>query len=176
LNNRIALVYCKNASEHDLLPLTSITTYILLIRRKPVIDARRHNHQIVLIERDPHPLIPPATHIEKAAPIHDIANLLVLVQVFLEESPDLLLVHTAHGGRRNRNLVAVPVAPRGRDGVYIVDGRVVEVQDAEAGQVFRADAAARVVGFALVALMRWSDGAVLLGRSGSGSWGGVADR
>lgn len=117
-----------------------------------MVDAGGHDHQVVLLELDPHPIVVLAADIEVASSVQNIPNLLILVQVLVEEVLDLLLVHVAHGGGRNGDLVAVLVGARGRDGVHIVDVGEVEVQDAEFGEVVVGDGAVGVVGETLVAL------------------------
>lgn len=117
-----------------------------------MINPRGHNHQIALLQPDPHPIVLPTTDVEISTATKDVANLLVLVQVLVEEVLDLLLVPRQQRGR-DFDLVAILVAALRRDlvhGFQVV--REVVVGDAEGGQVGGVDGAAGVVGEALVAL------------------------
>lgn len=132
-------------------PRTSKSTHILIISRKPVVNPRRHNHQIALLQPQPHPRIVLTPHIKVSAASQNVPNLLVLVQVLVEESFDLLLV-TGEEGRRNLNLVAVLVAALGGDLVHAVQVVREEVVGyADGGEVGGVDRAAGVVGEALIA-------------------------
>lgn len=110
-------------------------THVPCIRREAMIYASWHDHQIILIELNPHPVVLLATHVEEAAAVDDVANLLVLVQVLVEKALNLCLVGVAHAARRDGDLVAVLVAARGGDGVDRGRIWVVVVQDAEVGEV-----------------------------------------
>ena len=127
---------------------------IPLIRGKPMIDTRRHDHKIALFKRNAHPIILLATHIEESAAIDDVANLLVLVQVLVEEGFDLLFV-VGEGFGRDGDLVAVLVGAFRGDAVYVVQRAEVVVHDAEFREVVAAYFAAGVVRLALVALWCW---------------------
>lgn len=138
-----------------------------------MINPRGHNHQIALLQPDPHPIVLPTTHIEISTTAEDVADLLVLVQVLVEEVLDLLLVPRQQRGR-DFDLVPVLVAALRRDLVHgcEVVWEVV-VGDAEGGQVGGVDGAAGVVGETLVALqvvvlVRWVG---LGGGEGGGVWG-----
>jgi hypothetical protein len=111
-----------------------------------VVNARRHNHKITLLEPQAHPVVILAPDIEVSSTSQDIADFLVLVQVLVEESLHLILVAGKQLGR-NLNLVAVLVVALGSDLVHAVQvvGEVV-VFYAERGEV--------VVREALVALVR----------------------
>lgn len=117
-----------------------------------MINPRGHNHQIALLQPNPHPIVLLAPNIKIPTSTQNIANLLVLVQVLVEEVLDLLLVARQQRGR-DLDLVAVLVRALGGDLVHggEVVGEVV-VRDAEGGQVGGVDGAAGVVGEALVAL------------------------
>jgi len=100
-----------------------------------MIDSRRHDHQIVLLQLDPHPIIAFAPHIKVASTIEDVPNLFVLVQMLMEEVLHFLLIDVAHGGGRDGDLIAVLVMALRCDGIDIRDIGVVVVQDAKLGQV-----------------------------------------
>jgi hypothetical protein len=117
-----------------------------------MINPRRHNHQIMLVQLDAHPVVVLTADIKEPAAVQDVPDLLVLVQVLVEEHLDFGLVHVAHLLGRDCDLVAVLVTPLRRDGVDVGDVWVVKVQDAQLGEVFGGDVAARVVRLALVAL------------------------
>jgi hypothetical protein len=140
---------------------------ILLVRRKPMVDPRRHDHQIELLELDPDPVIVLAAHIEVAAAVENVPNLLVFVQVLGEEGADFgcetkkkvsvrqcdarawcamdaqmvspTLINVPHGRRRDGYFIPVFVVARGGERVYVRQRRVVVVQDAELGEVFWRD-------------------------------------
>ena len=94
-----------------------------------MINPSRHDHEIVLVQLDPDPLIVLVAHVEIATAVENVADLFVLVDVFVEEYLDLFLVDIAHGGRRDGDLVAVPVAPLRGEPVHVFHGREVEVRD-----------------------------------------------
>lgn len=137
--------------------LSALNTHILLIRRESVVDSRGHDHQIMLLQLDPHPVIILASDVKISAAINNISDLFVLVQVLVEKVLDLLLVYIAHCSGRDGDFVTVLVPALGGDRVHIVDVGVVEVEDAEFGEVFWVDGLAAIVWFALVALecIRW---------------------
>lgn len=91
-NNLIAFVYYDVVSTVSNPRIRPQLTYILLISSKPMINPRWHNHQIPLLQPNPHPLVPLTPHIKVSSPIQDIPDLLILVQVLVEEILDLLLV------------------------------------------------------------------------------------
>jgi hypothetical protein len=120
-----------------------------------VIDARRHDHQVVLVQLYPHPIVVLAPHVEEAAAVEDVSDLFVLMQMLVEEHLDLVFVDVAHSLWRDGDLVAVLVSPLLGNGVDVRHGWVVVVQDAELGEVLGRDVTTRVVGLALVALQTW---------------------
>ena len=85
-----------------------------------MIDPRRQDNHIVLPQSNPDPLIALTPNIEKPLTVQDIPDLLVLVQVFVEEHLDLLLVDRAHLLRTHGDLVAVLVRPVAGDAVHAV--------------------------------------------------------
>ena len=91
-----------------------------------MVDARRHDHEITLFERNAHPVVLLAAHIKVSAAVDDVADLFVLVQVLVEEGFDLLLVVGECGGR-DGDFVAVLVGAFGCDAVYVVEGAEVVV-------------------------------------------------
>lgn len=128
-----------------------LSTHVRLIRREPMINARGHDHQVVFLEPDPHPLVALAAHVEVASAVEDVPDLLVLVQVLGEEVLDLGLV-LGQRRRRDGHFVAVLVVALGGQRIDGVEVWVVEVADAQRGEVVGGDIAAGVVGGALVAL------------------------
>lgn len=119
-----------------------------------MVNARRHNHKIALLKPQAHPIVILAPDIKVSSTTQNVADLLVLVQVFVEESLHLLLIAGKQLGR-NLNLVAVLVVALGSDLVDAVQvvGEVV-VFYAERGEVFWVHWASGVVREALVALLR----------------------
>lgn len=122
-----------------------------------MVNPRRHNHEIALLQSQSNPRIILAPHIKVPSTAQNISNLLIFVQVLVEEGLDFLLVAGQEVGG-NLDLVAVLVVALGGDfvdGLEVV-GEVV-VGDTEGGEVGWVDGAAGVVGEALVAL-RWRGG------------------
>jgi hypothetical protein len=117
-----------------------------------MVNPRRHNHEIALLQPQSNPRIILAPHIKVPSTAQNISNLLIFVQVLVEEGLDFLLVAGQEVGG-NLDLVAVLVVALGGDfvdGLEVV-GEVV-VGDTEGGEVGWVDGAAGVVGEALVAL------------------------
>ena len=117
-----------------------------------MVNPRRHNHEIALLQSQSNPRIILAPHIKVPSTAQNISNLLIFVQVLVEEGLDFLLVAGQEVGG-NLDLVAVLVVALGGDfvdGLEVV-GEVV-VGDTEGGEVGWVDGAAGVVGEALVAL------------------------
>lgn len=67
--------------------------YVLTVRGEPMVDARRQDNEIPFLQPNAHPLVVYAPYVEKALPVEDVSNLLVLVQVLVEKHLDLVLVH-----------------------------------------------------------------------------------
>jgi len=128
------------------------TTYILIIRRKPMVNTSRENNQIILTQSNAHPLILLPTNIKVPLPIANVPNLLVLMQMLTEERLHLFLVDVAHSLRRDADFIAVLVAALGGQGIDEVDCWAVAVEDADRLEVGLSDGAAGVVGQALVTL------------------------
>ena len=117
-----------------------------------MVNPRRHNHKIALLQPQSNPRIILTPHIKVTPATQDISNLLIFVQVLVEEGLDFLLVAGQEVGG-NLDLVAVLVVALGGDfvdGLEVI-GEVV-VGDTESGEVGWVDGAAGVVGEALVAL------------------------
>ena len=118
-----------------------------------MINSRRHNHQIALLQPQPHPIVVLAPYIKVTPAAQDISDLLVLVQVLVEECLDLLFVARQEVGGYF-DFVAVFVGALGGDFVDALEVvREVVVGYAEGGEVGWVDGAAGVVGEALVALV-----------------------
>jgi len=143
-----------------------------LVGGEPVPDASGQDDEIALLERaaDP-PLVvcaDAAAHVEVAAAVEHVADLLVLVQVLAEERAHLVLVRGAHRRRRHRDLVAVLVRARSRERVHAFDRREVAVYHPEPRELGRRQRLPRVVRRPLVGLeCTVSDGS---GRAGG--WDG----
>ena len=67
-------------------------THVLLISSKPMIDPRRHNHQIPLLQPNPHPIVLLAPDIKISSATEDKPDLLVLMQMLREEGLDFLFI------------------------------------------------------------------------------------
>ena len=128
------------------------STHVGLVRRKAVVDARGKDQQVVLLELDAHPVFVPRPHVKVALAAADVADLLVLVQVLVEEHLDLVLVDVAHLFGRHGDLIAVLVAPLGGQLVDALEAGEAVVQDAEPAELILAHGPARVVRKALVPL------------------------
>lgn len=73
-----------------------------------------------LLELNAHPLVALGAHVEVSLAVADVADLLVLVEVLVEEHADLALVGVAHLGGRDDDLVAVLVVALARQLVHAV--------------------------------------------------------
>lgn len=102
-------------------------THVVGVRSEAVVDARRQHNQIILLEPDPDPIVALAADVKVAGAVGNVANLLVLVQVLVEKTLDLVLV-VGQRGRRHANLVAVPVLARLCDFVDALHRRARVVQ------------------------------------------------
>lgn len=76
-----------------------LNTHILLIGGKAMIDTRRQDDQIILLDAQADPLVILATDVKVPGAVEDIPNLLVLVQMLVEEGANLGLVRRTEGGR-----------------------------------------------------------------------------
>lgn len=150
----MALIYCPIVSASKCrAPIKIVKTYVVLVRGETVVNARRKHKEIGLFECDPDPVVFLAPHIEEATTFDDIADLLILVQVLVEEVLDLFFVVWQSGGR-DGNLVAVLVVALLGQSIHIIERRVVEVKNAQLLEIFWVDRSAAVMEFALVALCR----------------------
>lgn len=127
-------------------------SHVGLISSESVKDARGKDDEVVLFQLDAHPLVALVAHVKVALAAADVANLLVLVQVLVEEHLDLVLVHVAHLLRRHDNLVAVLVAAVGSQDINLAGRGQVVVQHAQAGQRICRHLTAGIVRQTLVAL------------------------
>lgn len=128
------------------------TPYVLAVGCEAVVDARRQDDEIILLDTDTHPLVLDAADIEEAVSVQDVADLLVLVQVLLEKGLHFLLIDGAHLLRGDDDLIAVLVAAFLRKGIDLSNVGATTVEDTKRGQVGFVHGAARVMRFALVAL------------------------
>jgi hypothetical protein len=81
-----------------------------------MVNSRRHNHQIALLQPYPDPLVALVPHIEVSSASQNVPNLLIFVQMLVEESLHFLFV--AWEGRwRDLDGVAVLVLAFGGDGI-----------------------------------------------------------
>lgn len=108
-------------------------TYILLISRKPMIDTRWEDDQIILLERNAHPLVLFSSNIKVSRSIDNVSDLLVFVQMLVEERLDFVFVHLAHRLGGDGDLVAVLVAPLAGELVNVLDGGASSVEDTDGG-------------------------------------------
>jgi hypothetical protein len=162
----MAFVYCIPHYQHSV-PLFYLSlvhcTHVLLISSKTMIDSRRHNSQISLLQSQTNPIITLTSNVKVTSTIEDISDFLVFVKMLVEEYFDLFLVVGQCGGR-NGDFVAVLVVAGGGEVVNRVQGGTVVADDAEVGEVGGCDGAPAVVGKALVAL--WVVRGVRGGREG----------
>lgn len=107
---------------------------------------------IALFQSDSDPVVIFASDIKVAVAIHDVADLLVLVQMLVEKRLDLCLVRIAESLWRDGDFVAIFVVALFGYPVDVCHVAEVVCQDPEICQVLGVDAAARVVWLALVAL------------------------
>ena len=107
------------------------TTHILAIGGKSVEDARWEDNQVVLFQADTHPLIGQTPYIKESFAIHDVPNLLVLVQVLVEEHLNFFFVHVAHLVGRDDDLVPVLVGALIGDLIDFCHGWTAVIEDTE---------------------------------------------
>lgn len=110
-------------------------TYILIIRREPVVDACGEDDQVILHQPNAHPLVLLPTDIKVSLAITDVPDLLILVEMLSEEHLHLGLVGLAHCGGRNDDLVAVLVAAFFSKRIDACDIREMVIDDAEGSEV-----------------------------------------
>lgn len=103
---------------------------IVAVRSKAMIDPGRHDHEIVLVKLNAHPVVVLASAIKVPPTIEDISYLLVLVDVLVEEHLHFVFVGGTHLLWGDCDLVAVLVAALGGDFVDVGDVGVVVVEDA----------------------------------------------
>ena len=84
-------------------------THVLVIGGESMVNSRRKHNQIALLKPDPHPIITLAPNIEKPRAIKNVSDLLILVQMLVEETLDLLFVDVSHLLRGHSDFVPVLV-------------------------------------------------------------------
>jgi hypothetical protein len=119
-----------------------------------MINARRQNKQVILLQENSNPLIALVSNIKISASVSDISDLLILMHVLGEKRLDFLFVDVPHLLRGHGDHIAVLVAACRGESVDLRDFREVVVNDADAGEGVDGYVAAGVVGFTLVALRR----------------------
>ena len=107
------------------------TTCIVRVSGESMVNPGRHDHEVVLVQLNPDPLVVLATDVEIATAVKNVADLFVFVDVLVEEHLDFCLVDVTHGGWRDGDLVAVFVAPLRSQTVHVFNGGAVEVHYAE---------------------------------------------
>lgn len=109
-------------------------------------------NQIVLLQPYANPIITLAPDIEESCAVSDVSDLLVLVQVFVEERLDLLLVDIAHLLWRYCDHIPVLVASLRCQLVDILFVGEIVIENAELREVVCSYFLAGVVSLALVDL------------------------
>jgi hypothetical protein len=61
-----------------------------------MVDSTRQNNQVTLSQPNPHPIITLTSDIKVARTIENVSNLLILMQMLMEETLDLLFVNVSH--------------------------------------------------------------------------------
>lgn len=92
-----------------------------------------------LLQEYANPVILLAAHIKVPAAVANIANLLVLVQMLLEEASDLGLVNVAHAVGRDEDFVTVAVAALMSQRVHILNRGQVPVDHPDGLEVVGSD-------------------------------------
>jgi hypothetical protein len=108
---------------------------------------------VVLLELDPNPVIVLAPHVKVSLAASNVADLLILVKMLIEEHFDLVLVDIAHLLRRDDDLVAVLVATLLCHLVHTIELGKTVIEDAQLLQSVDIDLAPRIVGQPLVTLI-----------------------
>jgi hypothetical protein len=124
---------------------------VALVSGEAVVNTRRENKQVVLLEQNAHPVVVLASNVKVSTSTENVTDLLVLVQMLSEERLDLCLVDVAHGLGRDGDLVTVLVFALLRKVVDLVELRKMVIVNANIHKVVDADRLSRVVGEALVA-------------------------
>lgn len=106
-----------------------------------------------LFKLDAHPVVALGAYVEVSLAVADVADLLVLVEMLVEEHADLALVNIAHLGRGHGDLVAVLIVPLASQRIHAGQFWDAVVQHAELPQLLLVDVLARVVWQALIALL-----------------------
>ena len=84
------------------------STYVVLIDHKTMIDALRQHDAVALVDFNTGPFgVVGLTNVKIAGSVGDIANLILVVDVFVEIHRYLGFVDSAHSCGRVRNLIAV---------------------------------------------------------------------
>lgn len=104
---------------------------IVAVGGKSMVDARRQNDKIILLESDPDPVVTRRPDVEVSCAVSDVPDLFVFVQVFVEEHLHFGFVYLAHGLRRHRDLISILVLPLFCKVVDCREGRVVGVEDSD---------------------------------------------
>ena len=73
-----------------------------------MVDSRRHNSQISLLQSESDPIVSLAPHVKVTGTIENISDFLVFVEMLVEEDLDLFLV-VGQGGGGDGDFVAVLV-------------------------------------------------------------------
>ena len=117
-------------------------------------DTSGQDDQIILFHPNPHPLVALYTtsHVKEAFSVENIADLLILVEVFVEEHADLFFIDIAHAFGGDGDLVTVLIGALGCYFVDLGDGGAVVIKDAEVGEIGLGQVSARVMREALITL------------------------
>lgn len=127
-------------------------TNIGFVCGKPMVNASGQDEQVILVQLHPHPLIILAPHVEIALSSTNVPDLLILVQMFVEEHLDLLLVGVTHLLGRDENLVTILIPALSCQLVNAIKVGKIMIKDAKFSQVINRDCATGVMRQALVAL------------------------
>ena len=119
---------------------------VVVISRKPVVDARRQDEQVVFLKPDPNPIVALRSDIEVTCAVPNVSDLFVFVQVFVKEHLHLRLVDLAHGLWGDCNLISVPVVALFCQYIDGIETRVLRVEDANRSKSRFRDRTTRVVG------------------------------
>lgn len=117
-----------------------------------MVDARRQDDQITLLQPDSDPIVALAPDIKETCAIENVSDFFVLVQVLMEKALHLLFVDVAHLLRRYGDFISVLVAALLCKCVDIVVRADMLIDYAKVGEIAWVDTAPRVVREALVAL------------------------
>jgi hypothetical protein len=123
---------------------------IRLVCSETMVDARRQDEQIVLLELNTDPVVVFASNVEIPLAAPDISDLFIFVEMLVEEGLDFFFVNVAHLLWRDIDFIPVLIAPLLGKLVYAREVGEVVVVNSQFAERIDIDGAAGIVGKPLV--------------------------